>query len=452
VIVGLLGSDPGLPPAPGWAEGFDAGRAARIANGLLTVAPRRGPEDPGRRVAAEYAAALLRAAGAEGVEVRPFSARGHTWHSVAGALPGTGPADAAPLLIGAHLDAVPGSPGALDDAGGVAVVLEVARVLASEGHDRRVEVRIWDGEEVGLLGSRHEAETAARAGHDPPAAVLVAEIVGRRDGHLVLHSFPETWLYRAPAPVPAWLARTTLRAAAAAGVEASYGDDLLSYAYQLVVRLCRVPFGADDGPFLARGVPALFLSDFSFSRPYLQYHLASDDRSRLSPGGLQRAGRALLATLAALDAAPELPGWDEAPYLFLGRRALVGPWLLAALVLAGLPLLVRLWTGRAPRKRSLLLLAGYAAAAVSAPVPTAAAFAVPVWAAGWLGVLPWRGVRWLLLASVLPGCYCAAVLLWALAVYGTAMPVVVAGGFRIGALVFAAAWLGLAFGARVSRE
>lgn len=49
------------------------------------------------------------------------------WNVLAAA----GPADAPVLVIGAHYDAVPGSPGADDNASGVAVLLELARLLAN---------------------------------------------------------------------------------------------------------------------------------------------------------------------------------------------------------------------------------------------------------------------------------------------------------------------------------
>jgi len=450
LLTGLVVGQPGLPAGVATHDGFDADRALRIARGLVRIAPRRGPRDDGRQLAAEYCAALLRAAGARDVRITVSRARGHTWRSVEGQLPGNG-ADGA-LLLGAHLDAVPGSPGALDDAGGVGVVLELARHLSAEAHARDIEIRIWDGEEQGLLGSSHEARGRARRGEAMPHAVLVAEIVGRADGHLVLHSLPETWMTHAPAPVPAWLAATTMTVAARAGVAASYGDDLLSLPYQLVVHLCRVPFGADDGPFLERRVPALFVSDYSFSRPYPHYHRPTDTAARLDVAGLTRAGRALAATVAALDAAPVLPPWDERAYVALGSRVLAGPWLLFGLLTAGLPLLASLVLGRSPRRSSVLALVGYAAAAWAAPVPTACALALPAWAAGCLGALPWRVGRWLLLSSWLPGIWCFAVLFWAMAVYQAAMPIVAAPGFVVGLVAGALGWPGLVLAARVTSQ
>lgn len=74
--------------------------------------------------------------------------------NVIGVLPGrdrTAPA----LAIMAHYDSVPGSPGAADDAAGVAAALEIARAIKTHGQPARdVILLITDGEEAGLLGAQ----------------------------------------------------------------------------------------------------------------------------------------------------------------------------------------------------------------------------------------------------------------------------------------------------------
>ncbi|MGB3715878.1 MAG: M28 family peptidase [Candidatus Promineifilaceae bacterium] len=58
------------------------------------------------------------------------------------------------VVVSAHYDTVPDCNGADDDGSGVAAVLESARILASQNHDRTLAVACWDGEERGLLGSK----------------------------------------------------------------------------------------------------------------------------------------------------------------------------------------------------------------------------------------------------------------------------------------------------------
>ncbi|MBD0314895.1 MAG: M20/M25/M40 family metallo-hydrolase [Microcoleus sp. T3-bin5] len=62
-----------------------------------------------------------------------------------------------PIVIGAHYDTVPGSPGADDNATGVAVLLELARDIASGPLKYPVQLVAFDMEEYGCLGSSHHA-------------------------------------------------------------------------------------------------------------------------------------------------------------------------------------------------------------------------------------------------------------------------------------------------------
>ncbi|MEH2421086.1 MAG: M28 family peptidase [Nostoc sp.] len=67
--------------------------------------------------------------------------------------PGTNKAAKA-ILVAAHYDTVPLSPGADDNASGVAVVLEIARLLGSRPTPWTLQLAFFDKEEAGLLGSQ----------------------------------------------------------------------------------------------------------------------------------------------------------------------------------------------------------------------------------------------------------------------------------------------------------
>lgn len=67
--------------------------------------------------------------------------------------PGTNQAAGA-ILVGAHYDTVFGSPGADDNATGVAVLLETARLLGSQPTPKTLQLAFFDKEEAGLLGSK----------------------------------------------------------------------------------------------------------------------------------------------------------------------------------------------------------------------------------------------------------------------------------------------------------
>ncbi|MEH2069826.1 MAG: M20/M25/M40 family metallo-hydrolase [Nostoc sp.] len=66
------------------------------------------------------------------------------------------------ILVGAHYDTVAFSPGADDNASGVAVMLEVARLLGSRSTPRTLQLAFFDQEEAGLLGSQAFVRKTAR--------------------------------------------------------------------------------------------------------------------------------------------------------------------------------------------------------------------------------------------------------------------------------------------------
>ncbi|BAY25436.1 peptidase M28 [Calothrix sp. NIES-2100] len=66
------------------------------------------------------------------------------------------------ILVAAHYDTVASSPGADDNASGVAVLLELARVLGSRPTPRTLQLAFFDREEAGLLGSTAFVRKTAR--------------------------------------------------------------------------------------------------------------------------------------------------------------------------------------------------------------------------------------------------------------------------------------------------
>lgn len=61
------------------------------------------------------------------------------------------------VVIGGHYDTVPEVRGASDNAGGTAIVLELARVFKEKGSKRTLRFIAWGNEEMGLRGSHHYA-------------------------------------------------------------------------------------------------------------------------------------------------------------------------------------------------------------------------------------------------------------------------------------------------------
>ncbi|WP_293883915.1 M28 family peptidase, partial [Sphingomonas sp.] len=79
------------------------------------------------------------------------------------------------------MDATSDAPGANDDASGVALVLEAARILSRERHDATIVYAALSGEEQGLFGGQLLASTAKARGWNV-AAMLNNDIVGNTIG------------------------------------------------------------------------------------------------------------------------------------------------------------------------------------------------------------------------------------------------------------------------------
>lgn len=85
-------------------------------------------------------------------------------------------ASAGEILVGAHYDTVPVSPGADDNSTGVATVLEVARLLVQRETARGLRVVFFDSEERGLLGSL--AFNGGDVRLDDVRGVVVLDMIG----------------------------------------------------------------------------------------------------------------------------------------------------------------------------------------------------------------------------------------------------------------------------------
>lgn len=354
------------------APAFDADYALGVAQRIA----RLGPRVPGSAEHAEARAVILR-------ELHPLpdvSVETQTTRhgKMLNVFAGRGPTDPArrPVIVGAHYDSVPGSPGAADDAAGVGIVLALARAVAPRSG---VVFTLWDGEEQELAGSAGDADARAAAG-TLPGAVISFDLVGWSEGRTVLHTFRDgVWAARDLAS--ARLVRGLLDGAAVAGNDVSVGDPAISLVYQVLTRLVRLPFDADDGSYARHGVPALFVSDSSFTRFDPAYHQPGDTPETLSRESIGRAGRMVAAFLRHRieDDSDWIGGeHDTRTWVAFGRRVISGVAVVVIDVLAALPLLLAL-RFRAGRGRRAVLLVAYAVAAALEPAAALVLLGPAVW-------------------------------------------------------------------------
>jgi Zn-dependent M28 family amino/carboxypeptidase len=210
------------------------------------------------------------------------------------------------LLLVAHHDAVPGSPGANDDGSAVAILLELLDRLTRDPPRRlRVRLLFTGGEEIGYLGARCYVKTAFL---DGIVGVLSLELCGIGDALAIWDVVPPS--DRVP----------VLRAFAGALEDLGYRRD---ETYHVVGKIPL--FGSDHRAFAAVGLPAFgltavpsreaerlrgfVLSPFrsAFRQlmkrppPFHTYHTSGDRAETLEPSALERTTAALLALVRVLD-------------------------------------------------------------------------------------------------------------------------------------------------------
>lgn len=252
---------------------FDGAQAMQHAEAQMAFGPRPTGTDASRQTG-DYILAELEAQGWR-TEEQPFEYKGVSGRNLIGRA-----GEGRMVVIGAHYDtrrhadADPENPdlpvpGANDGASGVAVLLELARVLDVEAVNAEVWLVFFDAEDNGrldewdwIVGSMHFADNLQTI----PEYVIIADMIGDADQNIYLESNS----------TPA------LR------------DHLWSIAGDLGYEEYFIPEQKysmldDHTPFLVQGIPAVDIIDFDY--PY--WHTTEDTLDKISPDSLERVGRVL---------------------------------------------------------------------------------------------------------------------------------------------------------------
>lgn len=208
-------------------------------------------------------------------------------------------------FVVAHYDSVPGCPGADDNASGLAVMLECARVLARNAPPLPVGFIAFNAEEDGLLGSLDFVRTALPALSIDVRVAHVLEMVGFRDGSAKCEPIP--W---APSSleVPDFIGlvakgRANAIVDSALCTSAAPGLRLMTAKtwgplHRLLPDLAR----SDHFPFWNAGLPAVLWTDTgNFRNPH--YHRTTDTPDTLDYDFMRDVAELLCAVLAK-DASP----------------------------------------------------------------------------------------------------------------------------------------------------
>jgi Zn-dependent M28 family amino/carboxypeptidase len=211
------------------------------------------------------------------------------------------PQDGSFILLGAHYDSVPGTPGADDNASAVAVCLECARLIKKHNAGRAMIV-LFNREEDGLLGSTEFVASLERHPDWPVKEAHIFEMVGYRDRTLGSQRMPPGLPIVGARDVGDFLALLANRSSNATaeellGLAARYLPDTPVAALKVYLGLEKAfPHlnRSDHAPFWRAGIPSIMWTDTSeFRNPH--YHLRSDTPDTLDYDFLRDVTKQALA-------------------------------------------------------------------------------------------------------------------------------------------------------------
>lgn len=253
----------------------------------------------GLRRAGAYLADRMKSYGLE-VEEDPIEGIPEKYANIIGQLRRRDPSRKI-LMVGAHYDTTDASPGADDNASGVSVMLEVARVLSSSQGKKDVQFVGFTLEEAGFLGSEHYARRIRRL-KLPFLGAFVLECVGFIDSTAGSQTAPPNL----PVHVPdrgdfiGLIGNQPAR-----GIQRCFQETAERYVPKLPVVSFLVPGRgehfpdtrrSDHVPFWDRGYQGVLLTDTAnFRNPH--YHRPSDALETLNVPFIVSVARALAATL-----------------------------------------------------------------------------------------------------------------------------------------------------------
>lgn len=268
------------------------------------IGPRIQQQPESIRAAVEYIRSQWQEMGCE-VRDETYEAMGEPASNLIVETAGDAEADRI-VLLGAHYDTIPGTPGADDNASAVAVMLEVSRLLRGHRGRRTARYVAFACEELpyfnlDAMGSQHHARQARRRG-EKIVAMLCLEMVGYfRDEPgsqtvpptipRFLHGlFPRRGNFLAAVGNPlSWKLAWPFRRGFKRGTRLPLFSIILPEKVHEIRR-------SDNSSFWDQGYPALMLTDTSFLRnPH--YHLESDTPESLD---YQRMAEVALGVASAM--------------------------------------------------------------------------------------------------------------------------------------------------------
>jgi hypothetical protein len=333
VILALLLAVFGPRPIPAVGSSpvearFDGQSAIAYTRALSVDYPDRVTGSAGARRAAQYIRSQFEEFGYK-VETMPFALwlRGERvrGENIVATLEGDTPES---VSVMAHYDGQTTSHQAAEDnASGVGVLLELARVLRALPHRRGLILIASDAEEWGMIGARalggflKAKNTVAVISIDylnwGSAPALGMDCMGQSAGY-----------------TPLWLRELVVEAGKAQNVRVEQPGP----AWEFVERAVEVS-AQDQGPLVRQGIPAVNLATLTkeYAASRLRYHTVLDVFQNFDPASFKMLGATVEQAMVTLDSLPPVVSGGMTYWRVSARRYLPGDRLRLVLTLLILP-------------------------------------------------------------------------------------------------------------------
>lgn len=291
---------------------FSGAQAFQFEEEFVTRFTNRHSGAPNNRAAAEFLFEHFSGLGLD-CEMQEWMLVNYSqptdFQNVACMLPGRSPQQ---ILIVAHHDQASTTvQGADNDGSGIAILVQLAEIFAAEGEPAYTLTFVsTDGEEYGMLGTRHYMAT------HPDAEEILAGFSMDNLGHGYYDAMNMELIGQYRNYGPTWLA-LALREAAAA-VPGGWAVNLRSPVNQVLDQAGPISF-MDQGPLIAAGVPAVGLTAHvppQYAELHFQlWHDPGDTMEHQSAESLGQAGRVAEAFTRQLLSMEEFPR-ELGPYMY----------------------------------------------------------------------------------------------------------------------------------------
>ena len=205
--------------------------------------------------------------------------------NVVATINGTDPDSDAIMIMCAHYDTKPISPGALDNGAGVATVLTAAKIMSTYTFNHTIRFIMFSGEEIGLYGSYTYTKEAYENGDNIYAVINVDEpgyAGSTESGNIILMNHAER---------SDWLTDFSI---------------FISKKYMNIINLSAVPVPyltrGDHAPFFSYGFDSVMYVTRDWDVPWM--HKQNDTLEKINKTYHEKSSKLLLAILAELACKP----------------------------------------------------------------------------------------------------------------------------------------------------